>query len=300
MILFFYGPDSYRSQRKLDEVVEHYKKIHKTGVNLHLLSTDNADFSTFKAATGVVSMFGEKKLVVLKGFLASRDFLEKFISWSGLDSLKNTTDIICVFYEGEVDKKNKLTTWLIKNCKTQEFNILRGVQLQKWAQRFVQERGIKVEKTALLRLIAHTAGDLWAFENEINKLKAYSRDVSNADLDIFLRPASQTHIFSLVDAFIEGNAARAVRLLREHLDAGDNENYIFYMVYNQFRNVAEAQSGSLGGMHPFVARKSSLQARRFSKDEIKKTFNRLMNLDMDIKTGRMEPRSALVSLILES
>jgi len=319
MILFLYGRDSYRSKKKLNEITEHYKKIHKSDMGFFVLDSDNEKFSDFKSAVETISMFAEKKLVVLKNFASSKEFTEKFLSWKGANFFKDTADVICIFQDGEVDKKSEIFAWLIKNSKSQEFDVLKGTQLQKWTQRFFAERSIKVEKDALDRILAHTAGDLWNFENEINKLKAYvgqtsraRKEITNRDADIFLRPSLQTHIFFLVDAFIENNTSKALRLLKGHLEAGDNGIYLFSMIYNQLRNVIQAQAlsekgennisknANLIGVHPYVAKKSAAQARRFDRDKIKKAFSRLKGLDIDIKTGKIEPRRALETLILEN
>ena len=319
MILFLYGRDSYRSKKKLNEIIERYKKIHKSGMGFFVLSSDNEKFGDFKRAVETVSMFAEKKLVVLKNFASSKEFTEKFLSWEGANFLKDTADVICIFHEEEVEKKSEIFAWLIENSKSQEFDVLRRVQLRKWTQNFFAQRAIKIGEYALSRILAHTAGDLWSFENEVNKLTAYVnqtnpsvREISNSDVDIFLRPALQTHIFFLVDAFIEGNVSRAVRLLKGHLEAGDNGIYLFSMIYNQFRNVIQTQdflekgenniskNANLIGVHPYVAKKSAAQARRFDRNKIKKAFSRLKELDIDIKTGKIDPRQALEALILES
>jgi DNA polymerase-3 subunit delta len=319
MIFFLYGADSYRSKKKLNEITEHYKEIHKTGMGFIVLNADNEKFSDFKRAVETTSMFAEKKLVILKNSVSSKEFAEKFLSWKGGDFLKNTADVICIFHEEAVDKKSEMFAWLIKNSQSQEFDILKGAQLQKWVQRFFTEAGIKAEKSALSRILSHTAGNLWSLENEVNKLKAYvtqtngsRREISNSDLDIFFRPAAETNVFFLIDAFTEGNTPKAIRFLKGRLAAGDNEIYLFSMIYNQFRNVIQAQdflekgennifkNANLMGIHPYVAKKSAAQARRFDKDKIKKAVSRLAAADIGMKTGIVEPKHALESLILES
>jgi len=208
-----------------------------------------------------------------------------------------------------------VVAWLLKNAKCQEFDILNGARLKKWAEQFLSKSGISIDAAALSRLLVYTKGDLWAFENEARKVNAYARAngkkrIGEHELDLFLQPALQTHIFSLIDAFIEGDKARAWKLLKGHLEAGDNENYLFTMMHHQFRNIAQVRDcfergeediGKIAktcGMHPFVAKKSSWQAKRFDKAQIKKIYRTLAEFDRDVKTGRIEPGVALEQLIL--
>jgi len=310
MILFLYGPDTYRSGKKLKEIIARYKEIHTSGMSFHILHADEDNFDVFRNAAGSVSMFGEKKLVALRDF-GSKEFTEMFMTWRGKEALAESKDVVCVFHDEQGDKKSPFFAWLLKNAKSQEFAILTGAQLQKWAQQFVQQRGIQIEKGALARLLVHTGGDLWAFENEIQKIKFYAAGViGDKDLDVFLTPCAPTNIFALVDAYVDGDKARAAQLLRGHLTAGDNENYLFFMIQSQFRNVAQAQwflergesdasrIGRLCGMHPYVAKKSLAQAKAFDKVRIKKIYSQLVDLDSSVKTGKREPRAALEDLIL--
>ena len=278
MIFFLYGPDTYRSSKKLKEIIAQYKEIHKSGLNLAVLNADENDFDAFRNVIGAVTMFSEKRLVVSKEFLSSKDFTEKFMAWNGKDSLKETEDVICVFYEQDIDKSSPIFIWLAKHSQSQEFSPLAGAQLHKWAQKFIKDEGIGITQGALFRLLALIKGDLWAFENEVKKLKFYSQgSISDADIDVFLQPRSGAHIFALTDAFVAGNKSKAFELLRARIEAGDNENYIFYMVCDHFRR--------------------AVKLRRFSAERAKKIYSKLSDLDVGIKTGKVEPRAALEELI---
>ena len=46
-------------------------------------------------------------------------------------------------------------------------------------------------------------------------------------------------------------------------------------------------------LHPYVFRKTLDRARRFSLEELKKIYQELARIDLNIKAGRVEPRLAL-------
>ena len=312
MIIFLYGPDTYRSKQKLNEIIARYKEIHKTGLSFHVLEENASYFDELRNIAGSVSMLGEKKLVILKYAISSKEFSQKFMDWKAKDALSETNDEVYIFYEGYANKSDSMFTWLAENAKSQEFEILSGSQLNKWAQDFTKRRGIKISQGALFKLLAFSGGDLWALENELQRLASYKNggEIGVNDLDIFLRPKEQTHIFSFVDAVVEANKPKAFKMLKAHIEAGDNENYLFSMVYSQFRNIAQAQSFldeaesgggravNILGMHPYVAKKSLAQARQFGKEKIKKIYSKLVDLDLSVKTGKGNFEGALEELIL--
>ena len=49
MIFFLYGNDTYRSKEKLDEIVNHYKQIYKSGLNLKFFENEELDIEILKA-----------------------------------------------------------------------------------------------------------------------------------------------------------------------------------------------------------------------------------------------------------
>jgi len=55
---------------------------------------------------------------------------------------------------------------------------------------------------------------------------------------------------------------------------------------------------NIPGMHPYVAKKSLMQARQFGKEKIKKIYSKLVDLDLSVKTGKGNFESALEELIL--
>jgi ubiquinone/menaquinone biosynthesis C-methylase UbiE len=79
MLIFLYGPDSYRSRQKLNEIIGHYKNSQKSGLNLVLVDADKTEFEEFYNNLRSSSMFKEKKLVVLKNLFLNKVFQESFL-----------------------------------------------------------------------------------------------------------------------------------------------------------------------------------------------------------------------------
>jgi DNA polymerase III delta subunit len=52
-------------------------------------------------------------------------------------------------------------------------------------------------------------------------------------------------------------------------------------------------------LNPFVVKKSYQQAQRFNLQELKKIYRKIFQADLDIKTGKTEPETALDLFIAE-
>lgn len=310
MIIFLYGQDTYRSHQKLKEIVEYYKKIHKSGLNLRHFDGENLSFQDFKNETEVRSIFQEKKLIVLKDVFDNRDFQEEFLKQKG--RFINSDNIILIYEKKELEKENPFLRFLKKKAKYQEFQSLEGQKLKNWVKKEIKDyqsscwrkTGLgqtKIEEKALGRLIDFIGNNLWQMSNEIKKLVNYKNKgvIKIEDVEALVRSKIELDIFRTIDAIALRNKKRALELLRKHLEKGDAPLYLLAMINFQLRNLLTVKSGARLNAHPYVVKKTTQQARNFSLGELKKIYQKIFQVDLDIKTGKVEPETALDLLIAE-
>jgi len=307
MTIFLYGEDSYRSRQKLNEIIERYKKIHKSGLSLKFFEEKELSFEDFRDEFQQTSMFAEKKMIVLKSVFSDREgFKESFLK----DSKKfiNSKDIILFFESGEVPRNDSLFKLLKKYGKSQEFEPLEGEQLRRWVKKEFVRLKTKIDGNALIKLIEFVGNNLWQMENEIKKLVSYklkcpNPEISQRDIELLVKPKIETDIFKTIDAIAVKNKKQAIELIHEHLERGDTPLYLLSMINFQFRNLLIVKSSRFGyeklKMHPYVIQKSTQQARKFNFEELKKIYQKIFQVDLAIKTGKVEPEVALDLLIAE-
>lgn len=121
----------------------------------------------------------------------------------------------------------------------------------------------------------------------------------------------ETDIFKTIDAIARKNKKQALELLHKHLADGDSVPYLLSMINFQFRNLLLIKSESTNdirmmrisdlskklGMHPFAVQKSYKLCEKFALPEIKKIYQKIFEADVNIKTGKIEPQTALDLLI---
>jgi len=340
MIIFLYGEDSYRARRKLNEIIDEYKKIHKSGLNLKYFLGTEISFDALKDELRQTSMFKEKKLIILVDIFSNSEFKERFLElgkspnkfWLGDEN-------IILFYEqNSVLKEDPLLLFLKKYSQSQEFQPLGGQKLKSWARKEFENYGAKIEERALDKLIDFVGNDLWQMTNEIKKLVSYRAPrqrgeggkenevlfdhkkgqtsvttvtelcpIEKKDVELLVRPKIETDIFETIDAIASKDKKRALKFIKAHLERGDSPLYLLSMIVFQFRNLLMVKdliernlpSYFLTGLHPFVIKKSILLSNKFRFLELKKIYQKIFQIDIDIKTGKIEPETALDLLITE-
>jgi len=312
MIIFLYGEDTYRAREKLKEIVEGYKKIHKSGLNLKYLDFSDEelrDLSDFKKGIYQTSMFKEKKLTVIFNPFSSIDFKEMFLK--EVESFASS-DLVLLYQEEKINKNNSLFNFLKKNAKCQEFNPLAGQKLKNWVKKELEKHQTGIDAFALDKLIEYTGNDLWRLNNEIMKLTSFKnrKEIKKEDVELLVRSRIETDIFKTIDAIASKNKKEALDLLHKHLEKGDSPLYLLSMINFQFRNLLAVKDLiekrnpynlilKKSKLHPFVVKKSYFQSQKFDFSNLKKIYQRIFQADLDIKTGRIEPKTALDLLIVQ-
>ena len=315
MIIFLFGEDSYRARKKLNEIIESYKKVRKSGINLNYFNCQDAKsandfFSSLRNSVLQASMFKEKKLQVIIDPFSNPKFKEDFRKEK--DIFLKTDDIILICETGKTEAKDPFFKFLKKNAKCQEFSLLTGLPLKKWAGQEFEKYGAKVDDMALAKLVGCVGNDLWRMDNEIKKLVSFKRNraISIQDVDALVKSKIDTDIFKTIDAVSQRDKKQALDLLHKHLEKGDSPLYLLSMINFQFRNLLTVKELiekrntfdlilQKSGLHPYVAKKSYFQSQAFDFSQLKKIYRKIFQVDFDVKTGKVEPEAGLESLVAE-
>jgi len=309
MLILLYGEDDFRSRQKLNEIIREYQDKHKTGLNLVRFKEDNLDFDKVRQNIESVSMFDEKKLIILDNALKDKVFSENFSKYIKKNKLKDNKDIIVVLYQDEKSIKIEIKRQV---SMFEEFKLLNGIEIVNWLKKEASKNKIDINHTALVKLVSYIGNDLWQLNNELNKLNSYKNNelIDEQDIDILVNAKMDTNIFKTLDALARRDKKTAFKLLHEHLKQGENEIYLLSMFVYQVRTLIKLKDliekgttyydlAKKSKLHPFVVKKSSEQLRNFSLEQLKKIYHYLLNIELGIKKGRLDGRTALDLLIAE-
>ena len=229
-----------------------------------------------------------------------------------IPDLPETT--LLLLSDGPLSANNPLLRALGPVCTVEEQSAPRGEQLLRWIKEGAEAKGATISPAAMRSMADLVGGDLWTLDQELEKLSLYAsgREIGESDVRLMVSQVREASIFEAVDAMIEGRQQAALRLLAQLRDDGREPLYIIAMVERQLRLLALARDSlerrvpqnelkrTLGTSSDFVVRKTMEQARRYSMEDIAWRYDRLLEADLSIKQGRVEPDLALELLVGES
>lgn len=321
MIIFLHGPDTYRIQEKTDEIIAEYKKKYSSGLNLAKMDMSEKDIFDLRAAAEIVSMFSEKKLIVLSHIFGINSKEKELLDYFREKRIIDDKEVVIVIkgdfsiQDKKLKEKNGLWDFLAENAKCQKFAYFSLLQLRKWINGRLENEGIKINEKALLKLMDFIGNDLWRMNQELLKLGALALNrgdniIGETDVENLVKPKINADIFLMVDSLARKDRIMTMRLLRKHLQKSEEELYILNMFVYQFRNIIQIKELLEKGesekemikklkIHPYVLKKSIDRAKLFSLSELKKIYQMMFRVDVRIKTGKLKADTALDLLVME-
>jgi DNA polymerase-3 subunit delta len=269
------------------------------------------------------NLLSPQRLVIVKRLIAQgwKEEQENVLAYLKKKRKKIEEDeyLIIIFWEEVLQqKKNAFFQFLTSEkteIKQQEFKKLSGVKLEQWILKRMQELFGKaaISQKALEKLIVYCGNDTQILNNEILKLANFcdKKIIQEKDVEELIQSSLDSNIFAIIDAVAEGRKKDALLLMHQHLERGEDPFYLFSMLSYQLRNMLkiadlkenfsypEREIIRVSQMHPFVVRKSLNQIRNFSFVKLTKLYQKLSQLDVMMKTGKIEAELALDKFIAE-
>jgi len=314
-----YGPDDFSRRQALEKIKDNLGDPQMLSINTAILEAQKLTLNQLRDNCSAVPFIFPHRLVVVENLLQKFEPKRgkpraKMREWQGLpaclEQIPQTT--ILVFVDGKLNSNNPLLKKLSPLAKAMHFSSLQGDSLKSWIKQRVISEGGNIAPQAVALLAELVGGDLWVMSNEILKLVLYAngRSVNEADVRKLVGYAQETSIFALVDVILEGRTARAQSDLHRIYQEGAAPAYILSMLTRQFRLVALAKElgpklsrqklqAELGLKASYALNKTLRQARLYDLARIKQIYDKLVEVDIAIKTGRHDGRLALELLIAQ-
>jgi len=316
-VILLYGNDEYAIARRVKEFEADFPDATGAGMNTARLDARTMSDDELNNAVNAMPFLAPKRLVVLASPSARYnapaarkkfcEFLERIPESGRL--------VIHEQLEPKEADKHWLVKWVGKNTATasaQAFMLPRAKEMAAWMAREVQDQGGQIERSAADRLAEMVGVDTRQAAQEIAKLLAYvnwARQVKLEDVEAVCIVTSQQSVFDFVDALASGDGKRAQSLLHRLLDDEDWFS-VWGMVVRQFRLLIQAREildargnkddvARALGVHPFVAEKTTGQAKRFSIEALESNYHRLIEIDEGVKTGQVTLDLAMDMLVME-
>lgn len=313
MLKLFFGEDTYSLNHQIKKIESDFFNSNFGDININKFEGGRLTYDQLIRGATAVPFLADKRLIIISNLL--RDGDEKIREYLSENIGKFSSSEIILVEDGEVNKNSKLYKRLMKINAVEYFPLRKGVQLEKWILNQSKERKIPIGGSAIRKLIATAGNNSFRLSNELEKLDLFRlsqnrTEITESDIDQMVESENDQNIFDFIDALGARNSKLALKYLHNLLLGGKNENYILSMIIFQFRNmllvqdlisrgIARNQIPARSELHPFVVGKTIRVLNNFDLPLLKRIYLLLERTDIDIKSGKIDPRLALEKLLAD-
>ena len=328
MFYILYGQDDFSLRQAVRKIKADLGNPEMLISNTSNLDGQRLTLNELKNQCHAMPFLSSYRLIIVDGLLqhfeakqiksrtgkGARKSHKKLEGWEDMNScIKQMPDTtVLVLIDGGIKVNNPLLKQLSPLAKVMTFPLLRGEKLKSWIEQRTREEGGSITSQSVNLLTELIGGDLWAMNNEIQKLVLYRQGqaIDEDDVRQMVGYARETSIFPLVDAVLEGKGGIAQGILHHLYQEGEASTYILSMITRQFRLIAQARELEHGlsqqqikdrlGLAPnYPLNRLLAQAKSYSFNEIKGAYDKLLETDLAIKTGKYNDRLAIELLVAE-
>ena len=325
-VYLFYGTEKFLINFLIEETKKKFVNPGFESMNYIYMDGQKVNFSDIENANETLPFMAEKKVVIVEDYSVlmkkSREDDEAEERMTEYIKNPNTSSIlIFLLNTDKIDGRRKIFKALKKHAQVIELNKLTGNEPSGWIEKHLREKGKKISRSGVEKIIEYTGyfdnegdTDLLSLKNEIKKLADYTGDrdtVTSEDIEAVITKSLQSSIFNLVDAIADKNLSKSVRNLENMLESGGVVPVILHMIARQFRMIYSvklyinrgytqgAVRDKMNIRYDFIMNKLVKQSRNFSVESLEKAIKDCADLDLEMKTGKIEERLGLEKLIIK-
>jgi DNA polymerase-3 subunit delta len=316
MLYILYGADDFSLKLKLGELEVELGDMSSREFNRVTFNARELIPAELVSACSTLPFLGQKRMVMVEGLLGHLDSLSKTPDeWKFLpDFVKRMPEsTILVLVDGNIKKDNLMLKKLSSQAVVENFSPLRGSKLQEWIRQRVKERDGEISSQAAGLLTALAGDNLWVLSHELDKLLLYTggRRVEAGDVRRLTNYVREVTIFATVDAIIERRGATALQMVHRLLEEGASVSYILTMITRQLRLMIQLKDmdvrrlgedslrRELGVSPAYPLSKLWRQAAGYSVERLVDMYEKLLEVDIAIKTGKWRAELAADLLVAE-
>lgn len=297
MTYIIYGINDYLIKKEIEDISKK-NNIDKDSITTY--SNEQLMVDIINDASRI-SLFSDKKLIIVDYDIF--DSTNSRVLESYLKNENPNTILVFVIRSEKLDERKKVIKLIANKIDCNKVNI------SSFAKKLFED--YTISPTTLNKLITRVGDDLFNLSNEIEKLKTYKindKVINEEDLSITIKNIDDD-IFGFIDSVINKNSEKVIEVYNELLKKNGEPIAIIVMIANQIRLLYQVKVLYLKGnspdniagileVHPYRVKLAIEKCRNYSENTLLELLEKLADLDVSIKSGKIDADIGLELFLL--
>lgn len=308
MNYLLYGTEKYLIEEEINKII---KKYHVNDISIikYDLASDSLKDILDDAAT--VSLFETNKIILINNAIIFNrgnkdDNIDKLIKY--LSNSNPDTILVFINNNSTIDNTKKITKLIKEKGIIKE---LTNNNMMNSIKNMCSDYSI--DNATISLLVNRVGNNLSILENEIKKIKLYKieeKSITKEDVLNLTTAVIDTDIFKFIDNIISKEKSIALKTYFEMIKEGEEPIKMIALLASKFRLMYQSVELTKMGYsqqdisntlntHIYPIKLAINAGIKYNSNLLLKYLKNLANLDIDIKTGKIDPVLGLELFILD-
>lgn len=309
-LYLFTGEEKYGRKLAVKEIRKHFEGTGFEEFNINVFEEGDFEPRILEDYVRTYPVMSDKKLAIVKNSGAFKSPSAELKTVTE-DIIKNLPDYITVIFdEDNIDGRSGLAKKIKSGGMFCEFKFKTQGELAAWCRKTASSAGVEISEENASHLVFVCDEGMENLKNETEKLIAYCREkgkIEKNDIEKTVRKSLKNRIFDMLDAITEKRNDDVYMMLDELMQLKEEPVKIIALISRQVimllkaaamtEDGRESEIASVLKLHPFIAKKYVMNARAVNISVHGERLRRCLEADENVKSGAMNPKSALEVLI---
>ncbi|MDD3365558.1 MAG: DNA polymerase III subunit delta [Syntrophomonas sp.] len=315
---YLWGEESYLIDREIQKIIGEVAKANGDEPEVVLVDADEMSAMELGQTLEFSPLFAMSRVVIIKkpAWLGkssrkvrkTEESLQVLQDYFGHDNHGQ----VLILISTEYNASNPVAKFLNQQVRVMNIKAPSPTELEEWCKSEFSRRNMRVVPAALKRIV-NSGQDMYYVENLIEKLSLIVRSdvvVGVNEIEEQLDSKQAIKVFKLTDALLNRNLKASLAAFYQLQEQGEHHLLILHMITRQFLSLSKVKlyqemgysSGKIAELtsqKDFVVKKIMEKSSRFSGEEIRALFERLLETDTSFKSEAKDPRILMETLLVE-
>lgn len=315
------GTEKFLQDQVRAEIVKKIKLEGEDDLNFLSFDMENASLEEVVAEAETLPFFGDQRLVFVEnpyfltgekvnnGIEQNTDLLTAYLK----EPLESTVLVFFAPYE-KLDERKKVTKQLKKTATIINVQQLNEKEVRQYLMNTLENSSIKMERNAIDLFLRLTDLDLSKMMRELQKLILYGQNqqqITVREVEQLVPKTLEHNIFDMTQYILKGKTEQALRLYEDLVMQGEETIKINAILLSQLRLFLQAkflvkigyQQANIAEtlkIHPYRVKLAMQEVRKFDEQLLVQLFDQLVEMDYQIKTGKIEKELSFQLFVLRT
>jgi DNA polymerase-3 subunit delta len=300
-----YGDEKFIMEQKLNALKKKYD-ICEENMNIMTYWCHETPMSEIIEDAMTPPFLTEYKMIVLKNPLFLTTQKQKNVSDNDIKlfldylSKENPTTLFVIYHDQKnFDERKKVVKTLRKLARFINVEKLDDQQIYKIVHKAIKDRHCEIDNDALELFLSRMSQDLLSISQEVNKICLYSSHITKKDIDVLISKPIEENVFELTKAILNKETGKSIQIYKDLKINNEEPIKLVVLIANSLRllyqvklldrkGYNDAEIGKMLSIKPFRLRYIRQDGKEFELSEILDCINQLSELDIAMKTGKVD------------